>query len=92
MSTQIEDKTDVNVRKMPMYKVLIHNDDVNTMDHVVLSLVHVFGFSAEEAVGIMVEAHNSGCALAKVEPKEPAEFHCEQLLSLSITSTIEPED
>jgi ATP-dependent Clp protease adaptor protein ClpS len=76
---------------MPRYKVLLHNDDVNSMEHVVKALRQVFKFDMEECVRIMIEAHNNGLALCTVEPLEQAEFHRDQLLSHSLVSSIEPE-
>jgi len=76
---------------MPRYKVLLHNDDVNSMDHVVKSLRTVFKFELEECVRIMLEAHDHGIALCIVEPLEQAEFHRDQLKSFSLVATIEPE-
>jgi ATP-dependent Clp protease adaptor protein ClpS len=76
----------------PMYRVLLHNDDVNDMMHVVSALRQVFGFSPQQCIAIMLEAHNSGVALCKTEPMEHAELHQEQMQALSLTSTIEPEE
>jgi ATP-dependent Clp protease adaptor protein ClpS len=76
----------------PLYRVLLHNDDVNTMDHVASSLMEVFSIDQNEAITIMLEAHESGVALCRVEPMEHAEFHQERLQSLSLTATIEPEN
>lgn len=76
---------------MPLYKVLLHNDDKNTMDHVVKALRQVFKFSEDECIRIMIEAHENGVALCTVEPLEPAELHRDQLISFSLTATIEPE-
>jgi ATP-dependent Clp protease adaptor protein ClpS len=70
---------------------MLHNDDKNSMDHVVLSLMQVFSFAKEECERIMLEAHRSGVALCVVEPLEPAELHRDQLNSLSLIATIEPE-
>ena len=39
----------------------------------------------------MLEAHKNGVALCAVEPFEQAEFHRDQLISFSLTATIEPE-
>ena len=83
--------TESKTKLVPQYKVLIHNDDVNTMDHVVMSLVQVFKFEINECIAIMLEAHEEGVALCKIEPLEHAELHSEQLQSLSLVSTIEPE-
>ena len=76
---------------MPRYKVLLHNDDVNSMEHVVKALQQVFKFGLEECVRIMIEAHQNGLALCTVEPLEQAELHRDQLVSLSLAATIEPE-
>jgi ATP-dependent Clp protease adaptor protein ClpS len=74
-----------------LYKVLLHNDDRNTTDHVIRSLMKVFHFGQAECEQIMLEAHHKGVALCTVEPLEQAEFHRDQLGSLSLTATIEPE-
>jgi ATP-dependent Clp protease adaptor protein ClpS len=76
---------------MPRYKVLLHNDDVNSMEHVVKALQKVFKFGLEECMRIMIEAHQNGLALCTVEPLEQAELHRDQLVSLSLVATIEPE-
>lgn len=76
---------------MPRYKVILHNDEVNSMDHVVRALMRVFKFEQEECERIMWEAHRNGLALCAVEPLEQAELHRDQLQSFSLTATIEPE-
>ncbi len=75
----------------PRYKVLLHNDDVNDMEHVVRALMKVFRFDRAESERIMMVAHREGVALCTVEPLEQAEFHRDQLTALSLISTIEPE-
>jgi ATP-dependent Clp protease adaptor protein ClpS len=76
---------------MPRYKVLLHNDDVNSMEHVIKSLQQVFKFELEECARIMLEAHMNGLALCIVEPLEQAEHHRDQLRAFSLVATIEPE-
>ena len=45
---------------LPPYTVILHNDDHNSMEYVVDALVKsVPSLSAEEAVSIMLEAHNA---------------------------------
>ncbi len=78
-------------RTMPLYRVLLHNDDVNSMDHVVFTLLLVFRFAPADAIRIMQEAHETGVALCRIEPLETAEFHRDQLQAASLTATIEPE-
>lgn len=80
-----------SLTRMPLYKVLLHNDDINTMDHVIRALVEVFRFSREESERIMLEAHRNGVALCALEPFEQAELHRDRLHSFSLVATIEPE-
>lgn len=76
---------------LPRYRVLLHNDDRNTMEHVVRTLMAVFKFERDVCERIMWEAHTTGVALCAVEPLEQAELHRDQLQSSSLTATIEPE-
>lgn len=81
-----------------MYRVLIHNDDVTTMDFVVHILRTVFQKPEEEAVHIMLRAHQSGLAHVVTLPLEQAEFRVDQTHSLArarkfpLKLTYEPED
>jgi ATP-dependent Clp protease adaptor protein ClpS len=90
-STKTQTLAEEHTTLIPLYKVLLHNDDVNTMDHVVAALMRVFKFERERCERIMWEAHTKGTALCTVEPLEQAELHRDQLQSLSLTATIEPE-
>jgi ATP-dependent Clp protease adaptor protein ClpS len=78
-------------RLLPPYRVVLHNDDHNSMDHVVRSLVHcVPSLTVEEAVEIMFTAHNNGEATVGECPKEAAEHYRSCLESAGLTVTIEP--
>ena len=77
-------------RLCPMYHVILHNDDVNTMLHVIRALMRVFNLSDTDAYQIMITAHKTGQALCCTEPLEPAEFHRDQLRTFSLTATVEP--
>ena len=81
------------VRKVsPKYKVLLHNDPVNTMDYVVETLRQVVPqLSEQDALNIMLETHNNGIGLVIVCDLEPAEFYSESLKAKGLTSTIELE-
>ncbi len=76
---------------IPLFKVLLHNDDVNSMEHVIHALKRVFKFELKVCERIMMEAHQNGIALCTVEPLEKAEHHRDQLNSFSLISTVEPE-
>ena len=87
------EKAPERVRKQsPRYKVLLHNDPVNTMEYVVNTLRQVVPqLSEQDAMAVMIEAHNTGVGLVIVCDLEPAEFYCETLKAKGLTSTIEPE-
>jgi ATP-dependent Clp protease adaptor protein ClpS len=79
-------------RTSPRYRVLLHNDPVNSMEYVVTTLRQVVpSLSEQDAIAVMLEAHNTGVGLVIVCDLEPAEFYCETLKSKGLTSTIEPE-
>jgi ATP-dependent Clp protease adaptor protein ClpS len=79
------------VDELPMWKILLHNDDKNDMDHVVESIVMLTPLDAQEAVIRMTEAHKTGVALLMVTHKEKAELVQEQFASRSLIVTIEPD-
>ena len=92
-SAVIEKKHAELKNKSPRYKVLLHNDPVNSMEYVTISLREVVPqLSEQDAISIMLEAHNTGIGLVIVCDLEPAEFYSESLKSKGISSSIERED
>ena len=89
----LEKKTSALKNKSPKYKVLLHNDPVNSMEYVTITLREVVPqLSEQDAIAIMLEAHNTGIGLVIVCDLEPAEFYSESLKSKGISSSIEKED
>ncbi|MDX2228112.1 MAG: ATP-dependent Clp protease adapter ClpS [Leptolyngbyaceae cyanobacterium bins.349] len=82
------------VRKIaPRYRVLLHNDDFNSMEYVVQTLLStVPSLTQPQAVDIMMEAHTNGVALVITCAQEHAEFYCETLKNHGLSSTIEPDE
>jgi ATP-dependent Clp protease adaptor protein ClpS len=93
-TSTVIDREVQRVRKpSPRYRVLLHNDPVNTMEYVISTLRQVVPqLSEQDAVAVMLEAHNTGVGLVIVCDLEPAEFYSESLKSKGLTSTIEPEE
>ena len=91
--TAVIDREVQRVRKVsPKYKVLLHNDPVNTMDYVVETLRNIVPqLSEQDALNIMLATHNNGVGLVIVCDLEPAEFYSESLKAKGLTSTIELE-
>ena len=71
----IEEDTDTEgeTAEEPLYRVLIHNDDVTPMDFVVSVLRNIFKLSAPDAVDVMYTAHHMGIAYVQTLPKPEAE-------------------
>ena len=90
----IEKRSTSTVRKpAPRYRVLLHNDDFNSMEYVVQVLMKtVPSLTQPQAVSIMMEAHTNGIALVIICAQEHAEFYCEMLKNHGLMSTIEPDD
>lgn len=79
-------------RQLPPYKVLLHNDDVNTFEHVIKSIRRLTTLSTEDALLKALEAHDAGVSLLLVTHRERAELFAEQFASLSMTVSIEPAE
>ncbi len=89
--------TEQGTRLQPLWKVILHNDDVTTFDFVIELLRTLFHKEAAEAVRLTNEIHHGGSAVVAVTHKERAELYVEQVRSLArprgfpLTATIEPE-
>ena len=75
---------------LPPYRVQLHNDDHNAMDHVVEALLSTIPhMTSERAAEIMLHAHNHGQATVITCPLELAELYRERLEAYGLTATIE---
>ncbi len=96
-----EQETETRTRRQPPYAVILHNDDTNTTDFVVMVLRKVFGYSVEKCVKLMLEAHERGKAVVWIGALEVAELKADQIRSCGadpgakksghpLTVTVEP--
>lgn len=72
-----------DIQEPKLYKVIMHNDDVTTMDFVVQVLVDVFHKSVEDASEIMMKIHTQGKEVCGIYPREIAEFRIYRTLNLA---------
>jgi len=79
-------------QKLPPYRVILHNDDVNTFEHVIVTILELTNLSEPEAVQRTFEAHQTGQSLLLVTHKERAELYVEQFASRGLTVTCEPDE
>jgi len=61
------------LKKPPLYKVILLNDDFTPMDFVVEILMHFFGMSEERATQVMLHVHTRGVGVCGVYSKDVAE-------------------
>lgn len=93
MSTEILEKPSTVRKLAPRYRVLLHNDDFNSMEYVVGVLLQtVPNLTEPQAIDIMMEAHNHGLALVITCALEHAEFYSETLKTHGLISSIEPAE
>ena len=79
--TQLADRP--KLKKPPLYKVLLHNDDYTTREFVVLVLRDIFRKSESDAVQIMMHVHNNGVGIAGVYTYEVAEAKVDKTMNLA---------
>ena len=76
-STAILEKP--KLKKPPLYKVVLINDDYTPMDFVVDILRSFFGMNAEKATQIMLKVHTEGKGVCGVFSKDVAESKASQV-------------
>lgn len=70
---EIEITEETKTELEPLYRVIIHNDDVTPMDFVVNMLTSIFMLSQPDAMDLMLTAHYNGTAYVQTLPKTEAE-------------------
>ena len=86
------------LKRPPMYKVLLINDDYTPMEFVVEVLEVFFAMGREKATQIMLAVHTQGAAVVGIFPRDIAETKSEQVNKYAqenqhpLVSTIEMTD
>ena len=73
----------VKLKRPPLYKVILLNDDYTPMDFVVSIIVSIFNKPVDAAKALMLEIHKNGKAVCGVYPFEVAETKMLQVLSIA---------
>lgn len=99
METDVDNGTDsltdlledlgIETDKEDTYSLIIWNDEVNDMLHVVLALYEVCHLDNDEAMRVMLEAHKNGKAVAKRGKKEEMDSMKILLNKRNIEATVE---
>jgi len=67
------------LKKPPMYKVLLLNDDFTPMDFVVNVLVTFFNMDTDKATQIMFNVHTKGVGICGIFTRDVAETKVDQV-------------
>lgn len=76
----IAERAKPKLKKPPMYKVLLLNDDFTPMEFVVILLMRFFNMTQEKAEQIMIHIHTRGQGVCGVFPREIAELKVQQIM------------
>ena len=90
MSTieKIQEELDVLIQETKKHEIILHNDDVNTFDHVIDSLVAVCDHTLEQAEQCSVLVHYKGKCTVKTGAYKELEPKCSKLLQLGLSAEI----
>lgn len=80
------------VRRLPPFKVILHNDDVNDVEHVILTILKLTPLGEQEALLKTIEAHETGCSVLLVTTKERGELYVEQFATFNLIVTCEADE
>lgn len=85
------------LKKPPLYRVILLNDDYTTMEFVIRVLQDIFNHSEERAAQIMLHVHQKGAGICGVYTREIAETKVEQVIEYAqqnehpLQCTMEPD-
>ncbi len=90
MSTKekIQEEFDVLTQETSSHEIILHNDDVNTFDFVIDSLMNVCNHTPEQAEQCTILVHYKGKCSVKVGSYEDLEPKCLRLLELGLSAEI----
>ncbi len=75
----VEAPAEPKLKKPPLYKVVLLNDDYTPMEFVVEVLQMFFGMNREKATQIMLAVHTTGKATCGIYPRDIAETKSAQV-------------
>jgi ATP-dependent Clp protease adaptor protein ClpS len=79
--TLLEPKIDEKVKSLPLWKVIILNDEEHSYDFVVQLLMEVFSHNIDKAIQLTIEIDKEGQAIVDTTTKERAELKQDQVKS-----------
>ena len=69
-------------------EIIVYNDDVNTFDHVIDTLIRVCNHTPEQAEQCSLIVHYNGKCTVKTGPYDKLKLQCTQLLEAGLSAEI----
>lgn len=90
MSTQEEvlEKNKVETKESKLYEIVLYNDDYNTFDHVIETLIVVCEHTPEQAEQCSLLVHYKGKCTVKTGTYKDLEPRCGKLLEEGLSAEI----
>jgi ATP-dependent Clp protease adaptor protein ClpS len=85
----IDEEIDEDIEIPNMWALVVHNDDVNSFENVIFTLMEVCGHTMEQASQCTMIIHNKGKCSVKVGDLEEMNLMCEKVISRGITASVE---
>lgn len=88
MSTKVLEEVLVEEAVSANNEIVLFNDDVNTFDHVIQTLIRVCSHTAEQAEQCSLLVHYKGKCTVKTGDLKDLEPQCSQLLEAGLSAEI----
>ena len=90
MSTKekIQEDVDLLEQELNQHEIILFNDDVNTFDHVIDSLIDVCDHTSEQAEQCAYLVHYKGKCAVKTGEYDELKPRCSRLLTLGLSAEI----
>lgn len=85
---KVSKKVKVDTKEKQNNEIVLYNDDVNTFDHVIDTLIYACEHTPEQAEQCSLLVHYKGKCTVKTGPYEELEPRCSKLLEAGLSAEI----
>ena len=85
---KVSKKLKVDTKEKQNNEIVLYNDDVNTFDHVIDTLIYACEHTPEQAEQCSLLVHYKGKCTVKTGPYEELEPRCSKLLEAGLSAEI----
>ena len=85
---KVSEKVKVDTKEKRNNEIVLYNDDVNTFDHVIDTLIYACEHTPEQAEQCSLLVHYKGKCTVKTGPYKELEPRCSKLLEAGLSAEI----